>query len=323
MADNYQFDDGDVCEIPGLADSSDFDGHFFQALDVVKSHGVRAAESGGISGISSHPNEPGGLKAYSPPADQYGASKFSSFPAASISSANYSSSLANSQSTGSKKSPVPSPCTTASRFGGGGDKCPRCEKNLYFAEAREGPNNIKYHKGCFSCATCRKTLSDSTFSERQGEVYCKVCYARDFGPKGFGFGGLSIEAPATPPAATSYPPAPSDTGGKYSPPSALVGAAKAPAAGSPATSSPPPAQKKTPPGRFGGGDTCVRCQKAVYFAEAREGPNNNKYHKSCFACATCQKVLDTAFAERQGEVYCKPCYGKEFGPKGFGFGTLS
>ena len=29
---------------------------------------------------------------------------------------------------------------------GGGDKCPRCSKTVYFAEAKEGPNNIKYHK---------------------------------------------------------------------------------------------------------------------------------------------------------------------------------
>jgi len=29
---------------------------------------------------------------------------------------------------------------------GGGDKCPRCLKTVYFAEAKEGPNNIKYHK---------------------------------------------------------------------------------------------------------------------------------------------------------------------------------
>ena len=106
----------------------------------------------------------------------------------------------------------PAPAAAVSRFGGG-DKCPRCHKTVYFAEAREGPNNVKYHRcvsraaaapvcvrprgaagaarllargftrragggacrPCFACAVCQRTL-DSTFSERQGEVYCKSCY---------------------------------------------------------------------------------------------------------------------------------------------------
>jgi cysteine/glycine-rich protein len=57
----------------------------------------------------------------------------------------------------------------------------------------------------------------------------------------------------------------------------------------------------------------------VYFAEAREGPNNVKYHRACFACQICSKTLDSHFNERKGEVFCRTCYSKEFGPKGFGF----
>jgi hypothetical protein len=68
--------------------------------------------------------------------------------------------------------------------------------------------------------------------------------------------------------------------------------------------------------KYGGGDKCPRCNKTVYFAEAREGPNNIKYHKMCFKCVVCSKVVDSTFTERQGEIYCKSCYGKEFGPKG-------
>ena len=311
--EEYEFDEGDMCEIPDLADTSDFDNQF-QELDVGKSsnnqHTQNHADSGSIRenlfGAPSTSHEYGSSKAssFSPPANQY------SPPTSSYGGSSYPSSSSAAQSSGfvPKKSPTPSPATN-SRFGGGGDKCPRCDKTVYFAEAREGPNNVKFHKACFSCVTCRKTLSDSTFSERQGEIYCKVCYARDFGPKGFGFGGLSTEGPATPPTDGAKPP---------SPPFAKPQGGTSPTAPSP--KDPAGAQKKTPPGRFGGGDTCVRCQKTVYFAEAREGPNNNKYHKSCFACITCQKVLDSTFAERQGEVYCKPCYAKEFGPKGFGFG---
>ena len=69
---------------------------------------------------------------------------------------------------------------------GGGDKCPRCHKTVYFAEAREGPNNVKYHRACFACQICSKTL-DSHFNERKGEVFCRTCYSKEFGPKGFGF----------------------------------------------------------------------------------------------------------------------------------------
>ncbi len=73
--------------------------------------------------------------------------------------------------------------SAASSKYGGGDKCPRCNKTVYFAEAREGPNNIKYHKMCFNCVVCRKVV-DSTFTERQGEIYCKSCYGKEYGPKG-------------------------------------------------------------------------------------------------------------------------------------------
>ncbi len=83
----------------------------------------------------------------------------------------------------------------------------------------------------------------------------------------------------------------------------------------------PPTQQPTSggssaPSKYGGGDKCPRCNKTVYFAEAREGPNNVKYHKMCFTCVVCRKVVDSTFTERQGDIYCKTCYGKEFGPKG-------
>lgn len=54
----------------------------------------------------------------------------------------------------------------------------------------------------------------------------------------------------------------------------------------------------------------------MYFAEAREGPNNVKYHRMCFSCVVCKKVVDSTYTEKQGDIYCKSCYGKEFGPKG-------
>ncbi|XP_002735919.1 cysteine and glycine-rich protein 1-like [Saccoglossus kowalevskii] len=73
-------------------------------------------------------------------------------------------------------------------------------------------------------------------------------------------------------------------------------------------------------GSFGGGDRCPRCGKAVYMAEKIIGAGES-WHKVCFTCAICGKSLDsTTCTDREGEVFCKACYGKEFGPKGVGFG---
>mmetsp|Transcript_16786 Transcript_16786/g.33617 ORF Transcript_16786/g.33617 Transcript_16786/m.33617 type:complete len:281 (+) Transcript_16786:120-962(+) len=220
--------------------------------------------------------------------------------------------------------------SVSSRFGGG-DKCPRCNKTVYFAEAREGPNNKKYHRPCFACALCKKTL-DSTFAERQQEIYCKACYGREFGPKTFGYS----------PGSTSSPGSTGPSPGSVGAPDATPSPEKSPSSGFPykAAQTPPagggggggsPYGSRTPgsagsegsasnklAGRFGGGDKCPRCNKTVYMAEAKEGPNNIKFHRSCFSCLTCAKTLDSHFSERKGELYCKPCYTREFGPKGFG-----
>lgn len=36
---------------------------------------------------------------------------------------------------------------------------------------------------------CNKSLDSTNCSEHEGELYCKVCHGRKFGPKGYGFGG--------------------------------------------------------------------------------------------------------------------------------------
>lgn len=45
-----------------------------------------------------------------------------------------------------------------------------------------------WHKSCFRCAKCGKGLESTTLADKDGEIYCKGCYAKNFGPKGFGFG---------------------------------------------------------------------------------------------------------------------------------------
>ena len=45
-----------------------------------------------------------------------------------------------------------------------------------------------WHKSCFTCNLCNKRVDSSMLCERGGEIYCKSCYGRNFGPKGVGFG---------------------------------------------------------------------------------------------------------------------------------------
>ena len=53
--------------------------------------------------------------------------------------------------------------------------CPRCDKNVYFAEEVKGLGNV-YHKLCFSCSACRKLLDSGSITEHDGKMYCNSCY---------------------------------------------------------------------------------------------------------------------------------------------------
>lgn len=62
-------------------------------------------------------------------------------------------------------------------------------------------------------------------------------------------------------------------------------------------------------------DLCAKCDKPVYAAELVHGASK-KYHKMCFRCFNCNRQLDsTNMVDKNFEVYCRPCYSKEFGPK--------
>ncbi|CAF3554812.1 unnamed protein product [Rotaria sp. Silwood1] len=66
-------------------------------------------------------------------------------------------------------------------------KCPKCNQNVYAAEEVPAAGK-KWHKMCFKCGLCKKMLEAMTMAEHEGNIYCKQCYGRKFGPKGYGFG---------------------------------------------------------------------------------------------------------------------------------------
>uniref|UniRef100_G1KVA2 Cysteine rich protein 1 n=1 Tax=Anolis carolinensis TaxID=28377 RepID=G1KVA2_ANOCA len=68
-------------------------------------------------------------------------------------------------------------------------KCPRCQKEVYFAEKVTSLGK-DWHRPCLKCEKCNKTLSAGGHAEHDGKPYCNhPCYAALFGPKGFGRGG--------------------------------------------------------------------------------------------------------------------------------------
>lgn len=83
----------------------------------------------------------------------------------------------------------------------------------------------------------------------------------------------------------------------------------------------------SPDGRAFGGHkvtgptSCKRCGFAVYEAEKMLS-KGRLWHKRCFSCNDCHKSLDSTNLcdAPDAEIYCRPCYGRLFGPKGVGFG---
>ncbi|TRY73020.1 hypothetical protein TCAL_06700 [Tigriopus californicus] len=65
---------------------------------------------------------------------------------------------------------------------------------------------------------------------------------------------------------------------------------------------------------------CPNCDRSVYAAEEKVA-GGYKWHKVCFKCSMCNKMLDsTSCSEHEKELFCRMCYGRRYGPKGVGFG---
>lgn len=175
-----------------------------------------------------------------------------------------------------------------------GEGCPRCGGCVYQAEqvlAKGKP----WHKHCFHCADCNKKLDSLTHNDGpDGEIYCKLCYSKQFGPKGYGYGqgagALQMSSLSLDPTVDGVLPNKPTTMSE-----ALI---------------------QAPPGQG-----CPRCGGAVFEAEKMQSRFRN-YHRKCFNCKECNSTLDSTKAcdGPDKDVYCKLCYSKKYGPKGYGFG---
>uniref|UniRef100_K7FJJ9 Cysteine and glycine-rich protein 1 n=1 Tax=Pelodiscus sinensis TaxID=13735 RepID=K7FJJ9_PELSI len=186
---------------------------------------------------------------------------------------------------------------------GGGKRCGVCQKAVYFAEEVQCEGN-SFHKSCFLCLVCKKNLDSTTVAVHGEEIYCKSCYGKKYGPKGYGYGQgagtLSTDKGESLGIKPEEPPG----------------------------SAPSCDENLSVLARRNGGwqrrAVCLCAHCSGIAAAAGRGlllGVGLSWHKSCFRCAKCGKGLEsTTLADKDGEIYCKGCYAKNFGPKGFGFG---
>uniref|UniRef100_A0AAA9S7T5 Cysteine and glycine-rich protein 1 n=2 Tax=Bos TaxID=9903 RepID=A0AAA9S7T5_BOVIN len=164
---------------------------------------------------------------------------------------------------------------------GGGKKCGVCQKTVYFAEEVQCEGS-SFHKSCFLCLVCKKNLDSTTVAVHGEEIYCKSCYGKKYGPKGYGYGQgagtLSMDKGES------------------------LGIRHEEAPGHRPTTNPNTSKFAQ---KVGGSERCPRCSQAVYAAEKVIGAGKS-WHKSCFRCAKCGKGLEsTTLADKDGEIYCK------------------
>lgn len=175
-----------------------------------------------------------------------------------------------------------------------GEGCPRCGGVVYAAELCLSKGR-EWHRRCYKCHDCGKTLDSIIACDGPDkDVYCRTCYGKKFGPHGYGFacgsGFLQTDLLTEEDFVSMRPCAP------------------------PSTTS-----IMCKEGQDGG---CPRCGGVVFAAEQMLA-KGSVWHKKCFNCSECHRPLDSVLAcdGPDKEIHCKPCYGKLFGPRGYGYGS--
>ncbi|KAF8438643.1 hypothetical protein L210DRAFT_3404327 [Boletus edulis BED1] len=71
-------------------------------------------------------------------------------------------------------------------LGGTTPVCPRCGKNVYFAEQMKAVGKT-WHKGCLRCTSCNTLLDSKRLNDKDGDPLCGRCYNKLHGPQGNGY----------------------------------------------------------------------------------------------------------------------------------------
>lgn len=170
-------------------------------------------------------------------------------------------------------------------------RCPRCFGKVFEAE-KVATSAGNYHPACAKCRKCNGNLDQSSaYCGGDGEIYCQLCYKEEFGV-------LSRRGRSRSRAGSRS----RHTSGYYDDEEDALARANVDT-----TSIMAPQGDRS---------ACPKCQGKVFEAEKMVS-NKGLFHKKCFACDTCKRALDSQLAcdgPNYGELYCKNCYQKRYGP---------
>ncbi|GMH16814.1 hypothetical protein Nepgr_018655 [Nepenthes gracilis] len=168
-------------------------------------------------------------------------------------------------------------------FGGTTQKCKACEKTVYLVDELTADGKV-FHKSCFRCHHCRRTLKLSNFSSFEGVLYCKPHFDQLF--KMTGSLEKSFEgAPRTAKVDRSA----ADQGQINRRFSSLFAGTQ---------------------------EKCVACEKTVYPIE-KVAVDGSAYHKSCFRCSHGRCVISPSnYVTHEHRLYCRHHHSQLFKQKG-------
>ena len=178
-------------------------------------------------------------------------------------------------------------------------KCVVCAKSVYEIEKLVADDRV-FHKSCFKCGHCSKTLSLGNYASIDEKTYCKPHFKQLFAEKGgnygqaFGLGGRTAGETKAVNLETK---------------GAAAGAAAAKTSNATAGASTNPRVSTIPSAvssRFGGRKSaCPACGKTAYPMESVD-VDGASFHKGCFKCVECGVRLSlTTFVKHGSSLYCK------------------
>eukprot|EP00095_Tigriopus_kingsejongensis_P011713 maker-scaffold452_size166894-snap-gene-0.43 protein:Tk11713 transcript:maker-scaffold452_size166894-snap-gene-0.43-mRNA-1 annotation:"muscle lim protein mlp84b" len=75
-------------------------------------------------------------------------------------------------------------------------RCPACKRPVYPAEQIIATDRTPYHRMCVRCVGCKTGLTPGSLTEKDGQIYCRVCFSKfqnHYAQNGYGQGQMSDE----------------------------------------------------------------------------------------------------------------------------------